>query len=232
MLLNWSTTMHHIYHDSWTCVEEELYLTVTTLLKFVSIIIYHIPPIFLEYERIWFGAYTSLRLTIVNNGKYVLSNKLHAMGGICREGWNRYFIIKFSFWWLHNLTSGTYWWIIEHSSYCAVIVTYNYINDKTAMKEWIFYHLQNCTSLHTFRAPLKFIWELMLLCFFYNLICRITLPEGLWIDDHFNNALRYSTDDEGMPARGVISPSIWSILPDHIICNSEFYLIFISLLIW
>ena len=61
------------------------------------IIFYRVPPIFLESESICFGTSTSLSPTFVDDGKYVLSSNLHAMGGICKEGWLWDFLIKFSF---------------------------------------------------------------------------------------------------------------------------------------
>ena len=51
---------------------------------------------------------------------------------------------------LKNLTSGTFGWMLEHSSHRAVIVADDDINDKEAIIEGILYHLQNCRSLHTF----------------------------------------------------------------------------------
>ena len=35
IILSWSTTMHYIYHDCWTCVQEELYLPVAVILNFL-----------------------------------------------------------------------------------------------------------------------------------------------------------------------------------------------------
>ena len=58
-------------------------------------LIYHIPPISLEPEIIWFGASILLHLTIVHNGKYFMSNNLHEMGGICKKVWNWEFLVKF-----------------------------------------------------------------------------------------------------------------------------------------
>ena len=94
---------------------------------------YHLPPIFLESYSIFFGASTFLSPTFFDNGKYVLSYKLHAMGGICKEGWLWNFLIKFSFGWLHNLISGTFGWMLEHSLHCAVIVADYDINYKEAI---------------------------------------------------------------------------------------------------
>ena len=103
---------------------------------------------------------------------------------------------------------------------------------KKEISACIFCHIHNCSSLHTFRDSLKVLWSLMLLCFFYSLIHIIILLEGVWIEVHTNNSLRYTTYDEGMPVRGVISPSRWSLLTAHLICNGDFYLVFISVLIW
>ena len=97
--------------------------------------------------------------------------------------------------------------MFEQISQYAVIVSYNDINDRTEMGECIFYHIQNCTSLHTFRAPLKVLWEIMFLCFLFPLIFSITLLSGLLVEEHTNNALRDATDDESITVRGVISPS-------------------------
>ena len=88
--------------------------------------------------------------TFVEDGKYVLSYNLHAMGGIYKEGWLWDSLIKFSFGLLQNLTLYTFGWIPENSSYCAVIVANDDINDEEAILECILYHLQNCISLHNF----------------------------------------------------------------------------------
>ena len=54
---------------------------------FLLLFFYHVPPIFLDSDSIYFGAFTSPSLTFVDNGKDVLSYNLHSMGGICKEGW-------------------------------------------------------------------------------------------------------------------------------------------------
>ena len=74
-----------------------------------------------------------------------------------------------------NLVSGTYLWMLDKSSHCAVIVAYKEINYRTSIMELIFYHLQNCSSLHTFRYHLKVILALAFLCFLSPLISSITL---------------------------------------------------------
>ena len=56
-----------------------------------------VPPIFLELESICFGASALLSPIFVDNGKYVLSYNLNMMGGICKEVWMWYLLIKFSF---------------------------------------------------------------------------------------------------------------------------------------
>ena len=100
---------------------------------------------------------------------------------------------------------------------------------KYRFAECILYHLQNFSCLHTYRSSIKVLWKLMFLCFFYTLIRRITLLAGLWIYVLTNNVLIYPTNDKGMLAILVIPPSRWSLLPDRIICNGEFYLVlFIS----
>ena len=182
------------------------------------------PNIF-EPEGICFGAPTSLSPTFFDNGEDVFCNYLHAMGGVHKEGLLRYFCMKVSFRWLKNLTSGTFGWMLEHSSHCAVIVADNDINDKEVIIEGILYHLNNSRSLHTFWASLKVLWELMVLCSFYYILCRVTLPAGLWIDDHSYDPLTPSTDDEGVYAGGVISPPRWSILPAHVVCHGKFNLV-------
>ena len=58
---------------------------------------YRVLPIFVESESISFCASTSLRPTLVHYGKSVLSYNLHAMKGICKEGWLGDFLIKFYF---------------------------------------------------------------------------------------------------------------------------------------
>ena len=88
--------------------------------------------------------------TFVDDGKYVLINNLHKTGEICKEGCILDLIIKFSFGLLQKLTSGTFGWMIENISHCAVIVAYDDINYKEAIIECILYHLHHCRSLHTF----------------------------------------------------------------------------------
>ena len=141
-------------------------------------------------------------------------------------------IIKFSFGWLQNLASDTYGWMLEHSSYCTVIVDDDDINDKEAIIECILYHLQYIRSLHAFWASLEVLWALMFFWFFSSLFCSITLPSGLGIEDHSNYPLASSTNDEGMPARWVISPTILSLLQAHVICNGKFNLVIIFSLVW
>ena len=72
MLLYWRTTMRYNYYDCWTCVREELNLPVTIRLRFCFHYLYHASPIILESERIYFGASSLLRLTIIHNIKDVL----------------------------------------------------------------------------------------------------------------------------------------------------------------
>ena len=149
------------------------------------------------------------------------------MGGICKEVWIWDFLIKFSFGWLQNLNSGTFGWMLENSLHCAFIVAYNGINDKEAIIECILYHLQNYRSLHTLWDSLEVIWSLMSFWFFFFLLWGITLKVGLVIEDHSNDPLASPKNDEVMPARGVISPTRWSLLPAHIIYNGKFNLVLI-----
>ena len=88
-----------------------------------------------------------------------------------------------------------------------------------------YHHFSQWQHLHTYRPSIKVLCELMFLCFFYVLIRRITLLEGLWIYVLTNNALIYPTNGKGMLAILVIPPSRWYLLPDCIICNGEFYLV-------
>ena len=100
---------------------------------FLPIIFYHVPPIFLESESICFGAPASLSPTLVDDGKYVLSYNLHAIGGICKKVWLWDFLIKFSFGCLQKFTLDTYGWMLEHISQCALIIADNVINDEEAI---------------------------------------------------------------------------------------------------
>ena len=168
----------------------------------------------------------------MHNGKDVLGNNFPSMGWICKEGLRWDFFIMIYFECLSNLASGTYWFMLENSSHCSGIVSYNGINDIRLVTEFIVYHLQNFISLHAFRSPLKSFWALMLLCLFPLLIHIITLQPGLLTHNYTNNTRGYSSYDEGIYARGVISTSRLFLLPVHIICNDEFYLIFIYWLIW
>ena len=133
VILSWSTTLHYKFHYCLTCVQEYPYLPQWSLQLFSPIIFYHVPPIFIESESIWYGASTSLSPNFYDNGKDVLSNNLHLMEGIYKEGWLWNFLIKFSFGWLQNLTPGTFGWMLEHSLHCAAIVTDDDINDKEAI---------------------------------------------------------------------------------------------------
>ena len=94
------------------------------------------------------------------------------------------FLIKFSFGWLQNLTSGTFGWMLEHSLHCAVIVAYGGINDKEAIIEYILCHIQNYRSLHNFWASLEVLWALvpwLFIMFIIFIICsRWTLHPHCW----------------------------------------------------
>ena len=147
----------------------------------------------------------------------MLSYNLHTMGGIYKEGWIWDFLINFSFWWLQNLTSGTFGCMIEHSSHCAVIVSDNEINYKEAITECIIYQLYNCRRIHNFWASLKVFWALMFFWFFSYLFCSITLPEGLGIEYHSKNPLAYATNDERIPLEESY------LLPDDLFCQPISY---------
>ena len=116
-------------------------------------------------------------------------------------------------------------WILYQSWYFSVIVTYNDTNDKTAVSEFISYHLQNCIGLHTFRNPLKVLLVTIYFYLFSPIIPSIKPLTCLWINNRTNKPLGYPTDDECIPTRGFMSTSIWFFLPPHIICNYEFYLV-------
>ena len=114
---------------------------------------------------------------------------------------------QFYFGCLQNLTPGTYQRMIEHSSHCAIAVTNDDVNDEISVIECILCHFLYSRSLHTFRASIEVLWALMFFYFFSSLFCRVTLPEGLGIEDHSDDPLAPCTDDEGISAGGVISPS-------------------------
>ena len=95
-----------------------------------SVIFYHVSPIYLESESICFGVSTSLSPNFIDDGKDVLSYNLHAMGGICKEGWLWYFLVKFSFGRIRKLTLDTYGCMLLNSFHCAIIIAENDINDK------------------------------------------------------------------------------------------------------
>ena len=162
----------------------------------------------------------------------MLDKNLHVMGGIYNKSWWWNIFIKLPFWWLGHLSLGNSWWILEHSSHYSVILTYNEINYKTAVTEYIFYHIQNCIRINDFRDTLKLTWEIMFLCLFSHLIFSITILEDLWIEDHNNNPFGYAENDEGMSDRWVIYNTRQYILPPNIICNDYFYLVFIYLIFW
>ena len=83
-------TVEHVLMRNPTCL--------TQLFNFLKLFfIYHVPPIFLDFESICFGASTMLIPKFIDNIKGVLSYNLHAMGGICKEGWLWDFLIKLSF---------------------------------------------------------------------------------------------------------------------------------------
>ena len=84
------TTVKHVFKRKLT--------RLTQFFNYVlPILFYHVPSIFIESDSICFGAPTLLSPTFVDYGKYVLSCNLHAMVGICKEGWLWDFLIKFYF---------------------------------------------------------------------------------------------------------------------------------------
>ena len=127
-----TVTVKHMFEGNLTCL--------TQLFSFPPIIFYHIPPIFLDLESICFGAPTSLIPTFIEDGKYVLSYNLHAVGGICKKWWLWDLLIKFSFGCFQNFTPDIYWWMLEHSSYWAIVVTDDDINDEKSIIECILYY--------------------------------------------------------------------------------------------
>ena len=167
-----------------------------------------------------------------HNGKDIINNKLHAMVGICKEGFHWDLIMNISFEWLDPLNSFISLWIIKHIFHCNVATTYDDINDKTEMEKFILYHIHNWISLHNFRYSLGVIWSLMLFWLLSHLILRITLLGGLWIYNYTNNTRVYTSYYEFIPTRGVIYPSRWSLRSPHIICNGDFYTVFIYFLLW
>ena len=219
-------------HGCWTCVQEEPLFLLGFRLKICFQYNLSYSTSTYWFRSIWFGASTLIFFWPIYEGKYLLGNKLHFMGGICREEYWWYIFIKLPFRWLDKLSMSTYWWMIDQSSYCVVIVTYDEINSKTAAVEWIFYHIQMCSRFHTFRSPLKFIWALVFFWPPFPLINSITLFAGIWIEEHNDNKLGDSSNDEGMPSRGVIYTTIWYLLSHYIICNGKFHLVFIYLLAW
>ena len=78
------------------CSRGTLFASLKSSILF-PIIFYRVLPIFLGLEIVYLGVSTSLNPTFVDDGKDMLSNNRHAMGGICKEGWLWYFLIKFSF---------------------------------------------------------------------------------------------------------------------------------------
>ena len=127
----------------------------STLQFFFPIIFYHLPPIFLDLESICFDAPTSLSSTFIDDGKYVLSNNLHMMGGICKKLWLWDFLINFSFGCLQKLTPVTYQSMLENSSHCAIVVTddeVNYENRSQRASSTIF-NIAEASIL--FKLPLK-----------------------------------------------------------------------------
>ena len=119
-------TVKHVFKRNITCL--------TQLFNCFSLFFFIMyPPICFEPEGICFGAPASQIPTFVDNGEDVFCNYLHAMGGVRKEGWIGDIFMKLSFWWLKNLTSGTFGWMLEHSSHRAVIVADNDINDKESI---------------------------------------------------------------------------------------------------
>ena len=149
-----------------------------------------------------------------------------------KKVWLWDFLIKFSFGWLQNLILDTFGWMIEKSSHCSVIFSNDEINAKKSIIEWILYHLKNFISLYTFWDPLEVLWGIIFFLFLSSIFRSITLMEGLVIEDHSNDPLASPTNDEGIPARGFISPTRWYLLPAYIICNGNFNLVVIFYLVW
>ena len=86
--------------------------------------------------------------------------------------------------------------MLDHILCCAVIITYNNINDKTSVTELIFYQPQNFICLHTFITPLEVLWDLIFLYLLYPIIHSIILLAGIFIYNHTNNILGYPAGDE------------------------------------
>ena len=136
-------TVEHVFDRDLTCPTQIFNF-------FFPIIFYHVPPIFFDPDGICFGTLASQIPTFVDDAEDVFCKYLHTMGGVRKEGWLGGLCMKLSFQRLNNLTSGTFGWMLEHSSHRAVIVADDDINDKEAIIEGILYHLQNFRSLHTF----------------------------------------------------------------------------------
>ena len=83
-------TVEHVFDRDLTCL--------TQLFNcFFPILLYHLPPILFEPEVIYFGAPASQITTFFDDGEDVFYNNLHAMGGICKEGWLGDIFMKLSF---------------------------------------------------------------------------------------------------------------------------------------
>ena len=67
----------------------------------------------------------------------------------------------------------------------------------------------------------------MFFCLFSYLFCRVTLEEGLGIEDHSDYPLPPYTNDEGVSYGGVISPAGVSLLPAHVVCHGKFILVIV-----
>ena len=150
----------------------------------------------------------------------------HDMGLICKEGCICKFLINFSFGWLQNLTTGTFGWMLDHSSYLisSSLTMKVMIKSENRMHPLPYSYYR---SLHYFLASLEVLWALILFCFISSIFCIVALPESLGKEDPFNYILASSDNNEGISTRGVIFPTIWSLLPSHIRCNGKFNLVMI-----
>ena len=132
ILLSWNTTLNTIF----VIVkknQEETYLHHSTLQLFFPILFYHFPPICLELEctALVHPHFWASLLSLMEN--MWLATIFMRWGGVCKEGWLWGFLIKFSFRWIQNLSSGTFGWMLEHTLHGAVIIFDDVINDKKAI---------------------------------------------------------------------------------------------------
>ena len=136
-----------------------------------------------------------------------------------------------SFGWIQSFTSETFWWMLEDSSYCAVIVADDDINGKKQLYNASSTIFRIAEASILFKLPKNSLGTHVFLILPLSFMQHHTSVRP-WNRDHYHDLLASPTNYEGMPAKGVTYPTRWSILPYHFICNCRLNFVVIFSLIW